>query len=324
MPYVRIRGSQLVLVHGARHPETKQVEQQILHTWYSRTEAEAAVAAAGRRATVEPILRAELELDHPGIRFDWAKIAETIHQHMHILPDDHGAREARYKDRLRGALVGCVREVAGSSPQAFRVAREALAENRVGLEFLAELVTTQLKLLDRTEHSVRPPSWDRVPREDGQPTGDLEEIIAGQYESGEHERLAGILALLVEAYPRYADGHNYLGLIAFDRRDWATAAGHFERAAEIGRTLFGKRLAKQHYWLELSTRPWIRARHNLGLALAEAGDARRALALADKIEREVGEPGGADEIRNRVAEVVDARSHRRAAKARGHHAGPRA
>ena len=324
MPYIRIRGSQLVLVHGARHPETKKVEQQILHTWYSRTEAEAAVAAAGRRANVEPTLRTELEREHPGIRFDWAKIAGAIRQHMHILPDDQGAREDRYKAAFRSALAALLREVAGCDPQGYRVAREALAENRVGLEFLGELVAWGLELVDTTEQAPRPPSWDRVPRDGGQPDADIAERVAALYEGREHDRLDGVLALLVEAFPRYADGHNYLGLVAFGRQDWTAAAGHFERAGEIGRTLFGKRVAKRDYWLDLDTRPWIRARHNLGLALAETGDARRALALADAIDREVGESGGADGIRERVAEIVDARSRRGAARARGRVGPPRA
>lgn len=94
---------------------------------------------------------------------------------------------------------------------------------------------------------------------------------------------------LVEAFDDYAEGHNYLGLIALDQDRLGEAIGHFRKTMEVGRRLFPKRLAKKHYWRQLATRPYMRGLRNLALILNRTGEYIEALGACEKLERECGD-----------------------------------
>src|SRR5690606_11212839 len=70
MAYVRSRGNQLLIVRGERAPGTKNVQQRILATIYSRPEARA-ILGRGADGDAARRFRSLLEHRHAGVRFDW-------------------------------------------------------------------------------------------------------------------------------------------------------------------------------------------------------------------------------------------------------------
>jgi hypothetical protein len=118
---------------------------------------------------------------------------------------------------------------------------------------------------------------------------ETEETAAGYFEQMEYQKAEAIFRMLVEAFDDYAEGHNYLGLIALDQDRLDEAISHFRTTMEVGRRLFPKRLAKKHYWQHLATRPYMRGLSNLALTLNRAGEYIEALDACEKLERECGD-----------------------------------
>lgn len=66
--------------------------------------------------------------------------------------------------------------------------------------------------------------------------------------------------------PTLADAHNGLGNVAEARGDFLTAEAHYKKAYELARDALGSESPQAfHWWLELETRPYMRARQGLGL-----------------------------------------------------------
>jgi hypothetical protein len=91
---------------------------------------------------------------------------------------------------------------------------------------------------------------------------------------------------MVDCFDSYADGHNYLGLIALEQGRLDEAIGCFRRTMELGRRLFPTRIARKSYGNDLETRPYMRGIRNLALALNRAGRWEEALATCDRLEQE--------------------------------------
>lgn len=99
-------------------------------------------------------------------------------------------------------------------------------------------------------------------------------------------RSAAAFRVLTEAFPDYAEGHNYLGLIALDQRRIEEAIEHFERTIEVGRRLLPPRVPRSGWWSDHRTRPYMRGLRNLALALVEAKRYDEALATCDRLATE--------------------------------------
>jgi len=289
MAYVRQRGNQLAIVHGFRDPETRKVEQQILFTLYSKGEA---LEALGRR----PGSRAErfqmlLEQRYPHIRFDWASIRRGIEERMDQLPDLYEYQATRLLGRFRQDLCGFARQLVLADPQALISASQLIKEQRFELEYLADLITWRLERCEQesSEWNADNPFYWRFALRGSEVPPEVEEQAAGFYERGEHDRAAAIFGLLVDCFDGYAEGYNYLGLIALDRERLEEAIGHFEKTIEVGRRLFPKRIAKKWYWKETSTRPYMRGLRNLALVLNQAGRYGEALVICERLEHECGD-----------------------------------
>jgi tetratricopeptide (TPR) repeat protein len=84
---------------------------------------------------------------------------------------------------------------------------------------------------------------------------DTEEHAAGLYERREHQRAAAVFRLLVDCFDGYAEGYNYLGLIALSQRQLDEAIEHFRKTIELGRKRFPARIGKKRYWSDHATRP---------------------------------------------------------------------
>ena len=129
---------------------------------------------------------------------------------------------------------------------------------------------------------------------------DTEEHAAGFYERGEYEKAEAIFRLLIDCFGGYAEGYNYLGLIAYQQRKLDEAIGHFEKTIELGRKLFPTHIGKKHYWSDLATRPYMRGLMNLALTLNETGRYEEALAACHRLERECGDVFSAASHRSAV------------------------
>lgn len=78
------------------------------------------------------------------------------------------------------------------------------------------------------------------------------------------------------------DAYNILGIHA---ETLAERIALFREAVLIGERLFAPVLGEEdmHWWGFIGTRPWMRAQHNLGLALLEAGDRAAATAVFKRL-----------------------------------------
>ncbi len=291
MPYVRRRGSHLAIVHGARDPETKQVRQEVLLTIHSKAEALAALGKAGQ-AREREMFRHWMERRYPDVRFSWREIDARLEEMKDELPDlAPSRRERMLGGGFREALIAFMRHLMAADPQSLDSARDLVEEHRVELEFLAELIGWRLEVAARSE----PSEWSRDPfgwrLALGKPDVDsgMEENAAGWYERGEYDRAEHLFRLFVDAYPNYAEGWNYLGLIAMRRGELEDALAHFEMTEKVGRTLFRKRIPKADYWLCLETRPYMRGLRNQWSVLNRLGRYAKALKIAERLDRECGD-----------------------------------
>ncbi|MCP3962303.1 MAG: hypothetical protein GY719_31050 [bacterium] len=286
MAYVRQRGNQVAIVHGVRDPETRKVEQQILFTLYSKGEA---LEALGRREGARPErFQMLLEQQYPEIRFDWAKIRRGIEEKMGHLPDLYEYRTTRLLGRFRQDLCAFARQLILADPQELHSASQVIQEQRLELEFLAELIQWRVQLCEQeaSEWNADNPFYWRFALRGSEVPPEIEEQAADLYHQGEYQRAAAVFGLLIECFDRYAEGYNYLGLIALEQELLEEAIGHFEKTVEVGRRLFPKRIAKSRYWSDHSTRPYMRGLQNLALTLNQTGSYEEALAICDRLERE--------------------------------------
>lgn len=286
MAYVRQRGNQLAIVHGERDPETGKVDQRILFTLYSKAEAREALGQRNGHGGAR--LRSLLEDQYPDIRFNWKKIAHAISAELTVLPDLYEYKGARLHDRFRKDLCGFTRQLILADPQDLMSAAELIQKNREELQYLVDLIQWRLKLCDQKENkwnTDKPFYWRSTLRGSDVPPGS-EEVAIGFYERGEYDRAEAVFRLFVDCFEGYAEGYNYLGLIALERERFDEAISHFEKTIKLGRRKFPKRIARNRYWNDIATRPYMRGLMNLAKALNRATRYDEALTVCDRLDRE--------------------------------------
>ncbi|MCW8137585.1 MAG: hypothetical protein KIT58_01625 [Planctomycetota bacterium] len=288
MAYVRQRGKQLAIVHGARDAETGKVEQQVLFTIYSRAEAREMLGKGGEGGASR--FRSVLEAAHPQLGFDWKKIKAAIRENLEVLPETYEYEAARLQGTFRADLCAFMRQLSLADSQWLSSAARVVKSQRRELTFLRDLIDWRLQTCSQEDagNGDDPFFWRFALRGREVPL-DVEELGADLYEKMRHEEAEAYFRLLVECFEEYAEGHNYLGLIALERGDLEAAAAAFRRTIELGRRQFPRRIAKKDYWSELETRPYMRGLRNLCLTLNRAGRYDEALPLCDRLERECGD-----------------------------------
>jgi len=281
MPYVRAKGNQVCVVHGERDPTTKQVQQRVLFTLYSQAEALAALGG-GRDH-----FRRTVEAEHPDVKISWKKIDAGISEHMDVLPALYPYQE-QAETEFRQALVHFTKELLVTDPQNLVTSARLLQAHHHELEYLRDLIDWRLKLREQDESEWnkdnpffwRASLWKReVPSASCEKLGTL-------YGKGEHDKASALARLLIDAWPNFAIGHNYLGLMARDSGDLNEAIAHFERGLAVGRTLFPKRVRKDEWWGNHDTRPYIRSLIWLAQTHNRRGDQGKALSYCDRLEKE--------------------------------------
>ncbi len=286
MAYVRQRGNQLAIVHGVRDSETKKVEQQILFTIYSRPEALAALGKSDSASSDR--FRMLLENSHPGVHFDWKEIHRGIEENLATLPDSYDYASTRLLGRFREDLLAFTKQLILADPSMLAASSRLLGSHRAELQYLRELIDRRLKSPEQQVDKWNGDNdffWRFATRELGVPP-DIEEDAAELYEKREYPRAIVAFKLLTDAFEDYAEGHNYLGLIALDQERLDEAIGHFEKTMEVGRRLFPKKIAKNRWWSDHATRPYMRGLRNLALTLNEAKRYEDSLAACDRLHHE--------------------------------------
>ena len=286
MPYVRKRGKQLVIVHGKRDPETKKVEQRILFTIYSKAEAQQILGRSNENLAFQ--FQQLLGNQYPEVRFNWPKLNDAIQSNIHVLPDLYQYKETRLRSRFRGDLCAFARQLMLTDFQDFMAASHLIEEHVVELEYLVQLIQWRLDLRKQepNQWNVDNPFYWRFTLQGPRVPPDIEEEVAGFYEKGDYSRAKVLFRLLIDCFEDYAEGYNYLGLIALDQEKLEEAIGHFHKTIETGRKHFPKKISRKRYWRDLSTRPYMRGLRNLTMALNRSGRYDDALRLCDRLEKE--------------------------------------
>ena len=289
MAYLRRRGNQLAIVRGVRSPETKKVEQEVLFTLYSKAEA---LDALGKGAAGDGFrFRSLVEHAHPGVRFGWKVILRAIEENLAVLPETYDYRATRLRGAFRGELLSFARQLMLTNPHDSTASRQLIEEHRKELQYLRELIGWRLDAPAQPDSEWTADNayfWRFATRSGGVPP-DVEEHAADLYGKQEYQQAGVAFRLLTEAFPDYAEGHNYLGLIALDQQRPEEAIAHFERTMELGRRLLPRRVARGRWWSDHATRPYMRGLRNLALALVQAKRHDEALAVCDRLVAECGD-----------------------------------
>jgi tetratricopeptide (TPR) repeat protein len=289
MAYVRQRGNQVLIVHGERDPVAGKVEQRVLLTLYSKAEAREALAQLARPGGGS--LGSLLEQAHPDVRLDLGRTRKGIQSLLGVLPDEYDTKEERVRSRFREGLVSFARQLMLADPQHLLTSARLIQEQRFELEWLADLLRWRVSLRDQKEtqwNRDNPFHW-RFHLRSREVPPDVEEMATGLWERGDLDRAEAAFRLIVDCFEGYADGFNYLGLVALERGRLEESIAHFRKTMELGRRLFPKRIARSLYWSDDRTRPYMRGMRNLALALNRAGRWDEALAVCDRLEQECGD-----------------------------------
>ncbi|MCC7071773.1 MAG: tetratricopeptide repeat protein [Deltaproteobacteria bacterium] len=289
MPFVRVRGNQLAIVHGVRSKGTKNIDQQTLFTIYSRPEAEAIVGKGEAKAKAAARFEGMLENKYPSCRFDWKAIKSGIRENLGVLPESYDYKAARLQARFWDDALTFFRQLVLVDPQSLASASALIAGHRLELEYLRETIDFTLRVTrdrEASEWTADNEFYWRFATRNQEVPGDVEEHAAAYLERGDLVRARAAFKMLTDAFPEYAEGHNYLGLVALEEQKLDEAISEFEKTIEIGRRLFPKRVGKDRWWSDLDTRPYMRGLRNLTLTLNRAGRFKDALALAERLETE--------------------------------------
>jgi tetratricopeptide (TPR) repeat protein len=175
-----------------------------------------------------------------------------------------------------------------ADPQFLMSSAQIVQEHRHELAYLADLIGWRLKLREQKENEWNEdnPFYWRFSLQGGGVPPDTEEQAAGYYARGEYEKAEAIFRLLIDSFEGYAEGYNYLGLIAYQQSKLEEAMGHFKKTIELGRKLFPARIPKKGYWRDLATRPYMRGLRNLAMTLNEAGRYDEALDVCQRLDSE--------------------------------------
>jgi tetratricopeptide (TPR) repeat protein len=301
MPYIREHGDQLAIVHGQRNKQTGKVEQRVLFAFYSKKEA---LAATGNPDVKElSRFRQLMEGTYPALKFNWPHLIKEIEKRVDCLPDQYNKRGSDFARDFDSALSRFAKELILTDPYENTAAKEILNECRGKLEVLRELIDFRLSAAaTKTKGKLRVVedggieelvnqqdefSWHYMLRGTDVPVG-IEEWASDLYDKGDLTKAKAIFEILVGSFSNYAEGHNYLGLIALKENRIEDAIAEFEQTMKLGRNLFPRSVPRKDYWSVLGTRPFMRGLMNLIHCFQITEKFGQAAALVDQLDHECG------------------------------------
>ena len=289
MPYVRQRGNQLAIVQGGRDPETGKVQQHILFTIYSKAEALKIIGSQDGASSHH--FQGLMEYQYPSLKLDWAKLNKAIEEKMAVLPDLYNYKTMRLQSQFRSDLCAFAKQLILNDPQDLLSSAQLIQENQHELEYIIDLIRWRLDMKNQktSEWNVDNQFYWRQAIQGNRVPPETEKLAEEYYHKGEYEKAKSIFKLLLECFKDYAEGYNYLGLIALDQEQIEEAISYFGKTMESGRKMFPKRLTRKHYWKDLSTRPYMRGMQNMTLSLNRAGRYEEALSFCERLEKECGD-----------------------------------
>lgn len=291
MAYIRQRGRQLVLAQGQREIDSKKVIQKILFTIYSKGEA---LEILGKtKSGNQDYFKNLITRKYPKIKFGWEKIMKGIEEGIHILPDIYQYKTEKIIKNFKDDLITFLKQLQVNDPQNSFASNELVNSHRHELEFIREVIDWRLRTASKTTekdefNSDNPYYWRLTLSPKGEPH-EFEEMAARYFNERKFEKASALFNFLVDSYKDYAEGHNYLGLIALEQNYFDKAEFHFLKTIEIGRKKFPSRIAKSNYWGDLDTRPYMRGLRNLALTLNRMGKFEDALEICERLEKECGD-----------------------------------
>lgn len=105
----------------------------------------------------------------------------------------------------------------------------------------------------------------------------LEALRSGRYESAAH-----LFRAFIKRFPYHIDSYHHLGIIETDLGHGGRALKYFEMGYRIGLRSVPESFSGRLPWIHLENRPFLRAAHGYGLALAQE---RRHLEAVDVYEQ---------------------------------------
>jgi tetratricopeptide (TPR) repeat protein len=307
--YLRKHGGQLAIVHGERNKSSGNVEQRTLFVFYSKREARAAIGHAATKERAR--FRTLMESTYPAVKFNWTKLISEIEKRLDSLPAEYDKTNDKATSDFEDALARFTKELVLADPYEVPGASKLLRAHRQKLLVLKDLIDQQLSVFRReskgklrvVDNDDELPTrhadefhWRHQLKGTDMPMS-VEEWASDLYDRCEYDKARPIFELLVSSFDNYAEGHNYLGLIALKQNRLEDAIGEFEKTIKIGRTLFPRTMAKNDYWSDLSTRPYVRGLTNLAISLQMAGRFEDALRVSDQLAKECGDDHSADVYR---------------------------
>jgi len=287
MAYIRQHGNQLVIVHGERDRDTGKVRQRVLFSFYSQAEALAALEDTGQARFLKKLL----EDQYPDISFNWKRIWWEIARKLDILPETYEYRESKLLDSFRQDLCSATRQLILADPQWLASSASIIREHRYELEYLRDLIDWRLQLCGSKANEWTSDNaflW-RLRLRESTTSPEAEEQAEVWFERGEYERARAVFQFLIHCFPDYAEGYNYLGLIALEKGDLDGAESHFSRMLELLRHRLPRRMTPRIFKSSYKFRPYRRALNNLALAFIRSGRYDDGLQLCDKLEQEWGQ-----------------------------------
>lgn len=301
-PYVRKHGNQIAIVSDDRDKETGKVQEQVLFTFYSKDEAMAALGLD--QDDRKHLFQNLMHQAYPSCSFDWEKINSQIAQKMDTLPEKFEQRTVESSKDFSRSIISIARHLVLADPYLTPSAKKVLKSQETALMALRELIDHSLSLINFYDKHDQETDFDRRDNfhwryllRGCEVPSDLEEWAEGLYLKQEYPRAEAIFELLVASFDNYAEGYNYLGLIALEQQQYKKAIAHFEKTVAIGRNLFPRNLPKKDYWLDHSTRPFMRGMMNLVLALTSDRQYQKALTICSTLQKECGDKHTANEYR---------------------------
>ena len=287
MPYIRKRGRQVALVHGHRNIETGKVEQVILFTIYSRPEAEGILARPQSGIDFEWLM----ETTYPRITFNWKKIKMDLEAKLDLLPAAYNYRAGAVERDFSSSMHEFLRQLLANDPQELDDALDLIKKYRRRLQFVQEMIEWRIETSRRAEKSEYSRDnafcWRRRIASATIPL-DVEEIVDERYRRRDYRWLKTACELLTECYDTYAEGHNYLGLMALQRNSLRAAEKHFKRCMEAGRKNLPRGLKKDDYWNLMETRPYVRGLINIGHTYNRSRQFDKVVEVARKLDKRCG------------------------------------